>query len=420
MLKVTARNTFCHICFISAEFDLPFIPHLLAHYNDSRITSRCFVLHFPFEVDEVLLSDLERKFPCVRFVPVAGQYSSRKLISEINRMIPLVKEQWILKTDADEFICDLHKVLSEAGKETVWALMKDRWFKKGVLYPIQPHTPLEIQFPIEANTTQDVGMNILKPVVISSDKRFRNSHSVVGEVDPNYQDVQFRIFHYKWTVGRLNKLQRRVGLEGYGVGYKTDLSKAINEIEETQLPWPVINVGLCRCGTTYLNSHFETYHIPCTHNKAECQVAQNRFYSGQSLSKKIYTEAVSDSAQNFLPSLSEAKVIFTHRDYHSWMVSRFVLNLHAWVVDGVEKRLNSDLYAKSYARAETRLKLLQAGNWDFKSMDVRNRQDVFDVCCWLGLPLPLKHLGKVNSSQEKLEQIRKQIDVGILYSNLQR
>jgi len=225
---------------ISAEDDIPIMPHLLAGFKSMNIPSLNFliILHHKTEEAPQLweATNITKSFGVFNIIHWIGNYSSEamhELRSRMRKMANVRNDDWIVHADSDqihEFPTNdapffLKNIVSATGYDSVHGYYIDRVSVDGSLNNITSNKSLSDQFPLACYMSTQVvklGNNDTRANIPSKLIAFRgylSENRGGGKLDTKSESnscsypVWLKSNHYKWTWAVIRKMELRVEIE---------------------------------------------------------------------------------------------------------------------------------------------------------------------------------------------------------------
>ncbi len=234
----------CLYSTIGVDWDLPLVPHWMAHHLELGVHPDDFYLALHSNDNTTRFAEAERLLARFGVAPKrlwTGPFSSDenfKVRQAMFQLAALDDDDWFLIADADEFPVypdELRRYLRRCGEDGYNALegqLIDRVCVERTLPPVYQTSSLNEQFPNSVCLTTDVlRMNDRKIVAhrqnTFSGRLYRANHGIVPEYQSTTRVLRdaCEINHFKWNAALLGKLRNRI--QHYqSIGRQTDASKS--------------------------------------------------------------------------------------------------------------------------------------------------------------------------------------------------
>ena len=211
---------------ISVDYDLPFLPHFIKHYNNLDYYKFIFHSKYKFYLSkfEHMLEPIKGKY---EIHPWIGEFSCGEKMDKLNQ---LQTEGLILTADIDEY-----QIWDRPLEGIVWGKLRDRESLDSTL-SIVTDKSLNEQFPVVSEKSK-WGRSLFKPCLFPYDIKFTSPHHLEN-IEPS--DDFIDIDHFRWVSGRLEKSIERIetykrlnrehiSLDEFGAYPTKDLQYVIDE-----------------------------------------------------------------------------------------------------------------------------------------------------------------------------------------------
>lgn len=221
---------------VSIFDNLEIVPHFLRHYT--RLGVNKIVLSVRGKSPELAesVAKIAVDYPTVVHFTPAQYFDCMERFgveNELLRREGMQDDNYVLHLDLDEFHeypAPLIDIVRQMNKADAWAVrgwMVDRVAADGVLHPIRDEPCISEQFPLAADITKSILAALNQKIMLCRGRVHLNSgkhdtfNAYYDRVPLGFTE-QYRVHHFKWIDGVIERFEQRITEPGTADGYKNE------------------------------------------------------------------------------------------------------------------------------------------------------------------------------------------------------